>query len=174
MTEAIHTTTRSRRSGDTAGSCRRSIPTPKRTSWKLLEEKDIALVILDLKMPDTDGFTLSQDIRAIRDIPVVLMTGDRSCDIEADIRKEIGMTQEELAEALYVEKSIISYYENDKKEMRASGLAEIAKVLQTTPNYLLGFADNNDGFADEALGLLRDVKDQSVREILLKQIRALI
>ena len=55
--------------------------------------------------------------------------------------------------------------------MRASGLAEIAKVLQTTPNYLLGFVDNNDGFADEALGLLRDVKDQSVREILLKQIR---
>ena len=71
-------------------------------------------------------------------------------------------------------KTIISYYENDKKEMRASGLAEIAKVLQTTPNYLLGFADNNDGFADEALGLLRDVKDQSVREIFLKQIRALI
>ena len=70
-------------------------------------------------------------------------------------------------------KSIISYYENDKKEMRASGLAEIAKVLQTTPNYLLGFVDN-DGFADEALGLLRDVKDQSEREILLKQIRALI
>ena len=58
--------------------------------------------------------------------------------------------------------------------MRASGLAEIAKVLQTTPNYLLGFADNNDGFADEALGLLRDVKYQSVREILLKQIMALI
>ncbi len=90
------------------------------------------------------------------------------------LRKKYGWSQEELAEALYVEKSIISYYENDKKEMRASGLAEIAKVLQTTPNYLLGFADNNDGFADEALGLLRDVKDQSVREILLKQIRALI
>ena len=46
-------------------------------------------------------------------------------------RIRLGMTQEELAEALYVEKSIIPYYENDKKEMRASGLAEIAKVLQT-------------------------------------------
>ena len=55
--------------------------------------------------------------------------------------------------------------------MRASGLAEIAKVLQTTPNYLLGFVDNNDGFADEALGLLRDVKDQSVREILLTDLK---
>ena len=47
--------------------------------------------------------------------------------------------------------------------MTQEELAELAKVLQTTPNYLLGFADNNDGFADEALGLLRDVKDQSVR-----------
>ena len=58
--------------------------------------------------------------------------------------------------------------------MKASGLAEMARVLQTTPNYLLGFADNNDEFANEALGLFRDVKDQAVREILLKQIRALI
>ena len=89
-------------------------------------------------------------------------------------RIRLGMTQEELAETLYVEKSIISYYENDKKEMRASGLAEIAKVLQTTPYYLLGFADNNDDFASEALGLLQNVKDPAVKDILLKQIRALI
>jgi len=84
------------------------------------------------------------------------------------------MTQEELAEALYVEKSLISYYENDKKEMRAGGLADLARVLHATPNYLLGFADNNDDFTNEAIGLLRDVKDRAVREILLKQIRALI
>ena len=71
-------------------------------------------------------------------------------------RIRLGMTQEELAEALYVEKSIISYYENDKKEMRASGLAEIAKVLQTTPNYLLGFADNNDGFAFYRLKIMKN------------------
>ena len=82
-------------------------------------------------------------------------------------RIRLGMTQEELAEALYVEKSTISYYENDKKEMRASGLAELAKVLHTTPNYLLGFAENNDDFAHEALGLLQDVKDQAAREVLL-------
>ena len=55
-----------------------------------LEEKDIALVILDLKMPDTDGFTLSQDIRAIRDIPVILMTGDRSLKTIQRIR-ELGI-----------------------------------------------------------------------------------
>lgn len=89
-------------------------------------------------------------------------------------RTRLCMTQEELAEALYVEKSTISYYENGKKEMRASGLAELAKALYTTPNYLLGFADNNDDFASEALGLLQNVKDHAVKDILLKQIRALI
>ncbi len=44
-------------------------------------------------------------------------------------------------------------------QMGASGLAELAKVLHTTPNYLLGFADINDDFAHEAFGLLQDVKD---------------
>ena len=103
-----------------------------------------------------------------------MQTINSSEPVDLEFLGDPKATREDFDEALYVEKSIISYYENDKKEMRASGLAEIAKVLQTTPNYLLGFADNNDGFADEALGLLRDVKDQSVREILLKQIMALI
>ena len=44
-------------------------------------------------------------------------------------RIRMGMTQEELAELLYMKKSTISYYENDKKEMRASGLADLAKAL---------------------------------------------
>lgn len=50
----------------------------------------------------------------------------------------------------------------------------IARVLHTTPNYLLGFADNNDEFTNEAIELFRGVKDQAVREILLKQIVALL
>ena len=45
-------------------------------------------------------------------------------------RIRLGMTQEELAEALYVEKSIISLRKMIRREMRASGLAEIAKVLR--------------------------------------------
>lgn len=83
------------------------------------------------------------------------------------------MTQEELAEALYVEKSTISYYENDKKEMRASGLAELARVLQTTPNYLLGYEDETDEeFVLEALSLLSGIKDETVKKVILAQIKA--
>lgn len=87
-------------------------------------------------------------------------------------RIRLGMTQEELAEALYVEKSTISYYENDKKEMRASGLAEMARVLQTTPNYLLGYAYSDDDFLSEALSLLEGIKDETVKNVLLAQIKA--
>ena len=87
-------------------------------------------------------------------------------------RIRLGMTQEELAEALFVEKSMISYYENDKKEMRASGLAEMARVLQTTPNYLLGYAYSDDDFLSEALSLLEGIKDETVKNVLLAQIKA--
>ena len=87
-------------------------------------------------------------------------------------RIRLGMTQEELAEALFVEKSTISYYENDKKEMRASGLAEMARVLQTTPNYLLGYTYSDDDFIFEALSLLEGIKDETVKKVLLAQIKA--
>jgi len=88
-------------------------------------------------------------------------------------RTRLYMTQEELAEALYVEKSTISYYENDKKEMKASGLAELAKVLQTTPNYLLGYEDDTDEeFVLEALSLLGGIKDETVKKVILAQIKA--
>lgn len=85
-------------------------------------------------------------------------------------RIRMGMTQEELAELLYMKKSTISYYENDKKEMRASGLADLAKVLRTTPDYLLGF--EKDPFVTEAMRLLQVIEDEQVKSVLLAQIKA--
>ena len=89
-------------------------------------------------------------------------------------RIRLGMTQEELAERLYMKKSTISYYETDKKEMRASCLAEIARALYTTPDYLLGFEEEKDPFEKEALCILQGIKDDTVREMLLKQMKALV
>ncbi len=47
-------------------------------AMKILAEEEIDLVMLDLKMPDTDGFTMYQEIRKDHDVPVLLMTGDRN------------------------------------------------------------------------------------------------
>jgi len=58
--------------------------------------------------------------------------------------------------------------------MRASCLAEIARALYTTPDYLLGFEENQDSFEAEAMGILQGIKDDTVREMLLKQMKALV
>ncbi len=87
-------------------------------------------------------------------------------------RMRLGMTQEELADALFVEKSLISYYENDRKEMKASGLVEVARALYTTPDYLLGFEEEKEPFEKEAFGMLQSIADESVRAVLLTQIKA--
>lgn len=54
------------------------------------------------------------------------------------------MTQEELAEALHIKKSTVSMYENDKVDIKGSILIELSKVLNTSPNYLLGLEENKD------------------------------
>ena len=89
-------------------------------------------------------------------------------------RIRLGMTQEELAERLYVKKSTISYYETDKKEMRASCLAEIARALYTTPDYLLGFEEKQIFFRFGRLTceiLDQPNKDDFVRKYIRKDIK---
>ncbi len=48
--------------------------------------------------------------------------------------------------------------------MRASGLADLAKVLHTTPDYLLGF--EKDPFVTEAMRLLQGIEDEQVKLFL--------
>lgn len=62
----------------------------KQEALDIIDSTDISLVILDLKMPDTDGFSLYQEIQAKKDIPAILMTGDRSLETIKRIR-ELGI-----------------------------------------------------------------------------------
>lgn len=49
-------------------------------TFAILEEQDIQLILLDLRMPDIDGFELYQMIRSKYNIRVVLMTADKSIE----------------------------------------------------------------------------------------------
>ena len=86
-------------------------------------------------------------------------------------RIRMGMTQEELADTMCIPKSSISAYENDKVDIKSSVIVELSEVLETTPNYLLGFKDNaGDEYADKIVALLAGIKDEKVKRMLVKQI----
>ena len=86
-------------------------------------------------------------------------------------RVRMGMTQENLAEEMCVPKATISGYETDRNEPKGSGVVELAKHLNTTPNYLLGF--DEDPVANEISNLLRNITDKKVKEMILVQVKAL-
>lgn len=92
-------------------------------------------------------------------------------------RIRLGMTQEELAEVTYIPKPTISNYENDRIDIKSSVIAELAKALETDPNYLIlgeKAPEVANGFMNEAEGLFSKITDPKVQEMLLKQIRALV
>lgn len=87
------------------------------------------------------------------------------------------MIQEELAGITFIPKPTISNYENDRIDIKSSVIAEMAKVLETDPNYLiLGEKEEaaDIGFVAEAGVLLFKITDSKIQKMLLKQLRALV
>ena len=90
-------------------------------------------------------------------------------------RKELGLTQEELAEKLYIKKNTISYYENDLVDMKVSVMMEIAKVLNTTVAYLVdGECQGLDSEVLEVAMMLQEIENQELRKVALEQMTSLI
>jgi len=87
-------------------------------------------------------------------------------------RTLMQMTQEELAEALCVKKSTVSMYENDKVDIKGSILVEISKVLNTSPNYLLGLEDSDEDLM-ELVSIYKALKNPKIKQVALAQIREL-
>lgn len=55
-----------------------------------------------------------------------------------ELRKNANMTQKELAGALWISKSAVSYYEQDIKHPSPEILIKIANVFHVSTDYLLG------------------------------------
>lgn len=83
-------------------------------------------------------------------------------------RRELNLTQEELAAIMGVDTKNVSRYENGENKPSAERLADLANALNTTPNWLLGFNDD-DLQSDERLMLdLYRSKDNAHKDQLLK------
>lgn len=88
-----------------------------------------------------------------------------------ECRVKMGMTQDELAEIMSIPKKTLSGYECDRTDIKGSVIADLARYLHTTPNYLLGF--NEDSVAESVANMIRNISDEQVKKMLLVQIQAL-
>lgn len=59
-----------------------------------------------------------------------------------DLRKDAGMTQDELADLLKISKHSISAYERDKNEPPDAIKIAIARYFKVTVDYLVGLSDD--------------------------------
>ena len=88
-------------------------------------------------------------------------------------RIRIGMTQDDLAEKLLIPKASVSAYENDRIDIKGSRIVELAEALGVSPNYLLGFTEEENPVLDDIIEALRKIKNQNTLDILKIQIEAL-
>ena len=79
---------------------------------------------------------------------------------------KMGMTQEELAEALLTKKSTVSAYENDKIDIKISILKQIAALLGTTVAYLAD--DEKTEIGEDVMQvalLLQGMQNEELRKV---------
>ena len=91
-----------------------------------------------------------------------------------ECRVKMGMTQEELAEALLTKKSTISAYENDKIDIKISILKQIAKELGTTVFYLAG--EQDEDISNEVMQMamvLQQIQSRKLRMAAIEQVKVL-
>ena len=92
-----------------------------------------------------------------------------------ECRVKMGITQDELAEAILTKKSTISAYENDKIDIKVSVLKDLAKVLCTNVSYLVD-GDEND-IAPEIMQvavMLQEIQNKDLRKVAIEQMKILV
>ena len=89
-------------------------------------------------------------------------------------RIEAGMTQEQLAEKLYVKFSMISRYESAKSNLSVDTLKEIAEALGCSAAYLIeGIELELSEEEKELIKIFKSLNRDEVRKVAMEQLRIL-
>lgn len=88
-------------------------------------------------------------------------------EIMAELRKDAGMTQQDLAARLFVATSTISNYETGQRRAHADFICKVAKVFGVSTDYLLGQTEFSSPFL---LSNEKYVDSQSVSNVLTQML----
>ena len=90
-----------------------------------------------------------------------------------ECRTKIGMTQEELARKMYIDKRTVSAYENDKIDIKASILRELGPIIGTTAGYLIDGEISKENINLMQLAILLEGMDSKLKRVAVDQVRVL-
>ena len=93
-----------------------------------------------------------------------------------ECRKDLGMSQEALAEVLYMKKSTISKYESNDRDIPASTIVSLSEALDTSPNYLLLGPDGigmDEEWIEDVMQVLKKITEPLYRELALNQLKCI-
>lgn len=93
----------------------------------------------------------------------------------SELRKEKGMTQEELAKALNITRSALSLYEIGKRDPDSATLKKIADFFGVSIDYLLGRTDLPNAYIPEEYKQKYKVTKRDIKqyEETIKQLKAI-
>lgn len=90
-------------------------------------------------------------------------------------RLEAGLTQEQLADKLFVKFSMISRYERSESNMGIDTLRQIAAALGCSASYLLeGVESKVSSQEEELLKVFAALKNDNLREVALAQMKLML
>jgi len=93
------------------------------------------------------------------------------------LRKELGLSQTDLAKQLHTSVSVVSRYELDKMTPSVDTAKKLAQLLHTSVGYLLGENDNSELFKNpEMLKRFQDISEfnEEDKKYILYTLDALI
>jgi len=91
-------------------------------------------------------------------------------------RNKLGITQEKLAEYLCTTKPLISQYENNKVDIKASIIVELSRILNTNAGYLLNgevTSSDMDNNMIDMIKLFHGINSDNIKKVALEQLKSL-
>ena len=74
---------------------------------------------------------------------------------------------------LYMKKTTICRYEKDEHDIPASVIVELAKALQTTPNYLLMGESDENSWEEDMIRIMERITDPAMRKLAIQQLQCI-